>query len=66
SLFYYKPRFQELFTIRKRFFLGFGCGAAQGDFISQCAAVWIRTIKMVGNGEHMHFVSDNPGHFYGE
>ena len=48
------------------FFLGFGCGAAQGEFISQCAAVWIRTIKIAGNGEHMHFVSDNPGHFYGE
>lgn len=46
-----------------RFFLVFGCGAAQGDFISQCAAAWIRTIKMAGNGKHMHFVSDNPGHF---
>ena len=49
-----------------RFFLVFGCGAAQGDFISQCAAVWILTIKMAGNGEHMYFVSDNPGYFYGE
>ena len=47
----------------QRFFLGFGCGDAQGDFISQCTAVWIRTIKMAGNGEHMHFVYDNPGHF---
>ena len=51
---------------RMWFFLGFEGGAAQGDFISQCAAVWIRTIKTAGNGEHMHFVSDNPGHFYGE
>ena len=48
------------------FFLGFEGGAAQGDFISQCAAVWIRTIKIAENGEHMHFVSDNPGYFYGE
>ena len=51
---------------RPEFFLGFGGGAAQGDLISQCTAVWIRTIKMAGNDEHMHFVSDNPGHFYGE
>ena len=50
----------------ERFFPASGCVPAQGELISQCAAIWIQTAKMNVTGEHMGFVSDSHVHFCGE
>ena len=44
------------------FFPASGCVPEQGEWISQCAAIWIRTAKMNVAGEHMGFVSDSHVH----
>ena len=48
------------------FFPASGCVPEQGEWISQCAAIWIRVIKMNVTGEHTHYVSVSHVHFYGE
>ena len=48
------------------FFPASGCVPEQGEWISQCAAIWIRGIKMNVTGEHTHYVSVSHVHFYGE
>ena len=48
------------------FFPASGCVPEQGEWISQCAAIWIRGIKMNVTGEHTHYVSVSHVHFYSE